>query len=251
MLVQADCREALINGNRFFSLTLCIFFINMIESVDQKLIEWAGTLLGGTEISLGAPTQEDADVVGIYLMDILPSSPARGTRRAPLQVMLRYLVTTGAQNPLNAHKMLGRLLFAAMEHPEYEVELAPVSARVWAAFGIMPRPSFMICLPLRFERPDLTKHKVSAPIEIRRSPLSSMHGVVVGPENIPLGNAHVELPACNLVTCTDSNGRFAFDVVPALPPVKQLHIRARGQEMVRSIEQTDINQGELRIHFDL
>lgn len=223
----------------------------MIENIDQKLMEWAGALISGIEVSLGAPEEKDGEAVGMYLMDILPSSPAHGKRRAPLQVMLRYLITTCAKKPLDAHEMLGRLLFAAMEHPEYEVELGPVSAHVWAAFGIVPRPSFMICLPLRFERPDLTKHKVSAPLQIRRSPLSTLQGVVVGPESTPLSNACVSLPTHNLVAYTDSHGRFGFDIIPTLPPGTQLHIRARGQEMVRSVEQIETNQGELLIRFDL
>ncbi|WP_373500505.1 hypothetical protein [Desulfococcus sp.] len=222
----------------------------MIEGVDEKLVEWVGGLLGDVEISLGAPEEKSADAVGIYLMDILPSSPAHVTRRAPLQVMLRYLFTAWAEKPRDAHNMLSTLLFAAMEHPEYEVDLEEVPAQVWRAFGVRPRPSFKIRLPLRVERTDRTAHRVGGPIELRRAPLSGMQGVVTGPGGIPIANAQVALPACRLAVVTDSRGRFAFDAVPALSSAMQVRVLARGREMVRPVEQKEMNAGELMIHFD-
>lgn len=223
----------------------------MIEHVDEKLVEWVGGLLGDIEISLGAPEERSTDGVGIYLMDLLPSSPAHLTRRAPLQVMLRYLFTAWAEKPLDAHRMLSTLLFSALAHPEFEVELEEVQAQVWRAFGVRPRPSFRIRLPLRVEREDLTSRRVSGPVELRRAPLSPLRGVVTGPEGVLVANARVALPSCSLSTVTDSRGRFAFDAVPALSSTMQVHVLARGREMVRALEQKEINEGELIIHFDL
>lgn len=224
----------------------------MIERIDRKLTEWVGDILGDVKVWLGAPEKKDTDTVGVYLTDILPSSPAHVTRRAPLQVMLCYLLTVWSEEPLEAHKMLSRLIFAAMEHPEFEVDLAEVPAQTWSAFGIKPRPSFKIRLPLRVERTDLTTHRVRGPMEIRRTSISAMEGIVIGPADQPIDNARISLPACKLITTTDSRGRFAFESVPLLSQgMLKLHVEARGREVVREIASTEMIEEKLIIHIDL
>jgi hypothetical protein len=52
-------------------------------------------------------------------------------------------------------------------------------------------------------------------------------------------------------TTTDSRGRFAFDTVPERDAPLELHITARGREMVRAVKPKEMNQGEVIIHFDL
>jgi len=225
----------------------------MIEKVDQRLSEWiANVLTEDIEVSLLPPGGTgDKKIVGLYLKDILPSAPTRGSRRPPLQVLLRYLVTCRAKNQAEAHKILGRLLFAAMEHPEYEVELEPVPAEDWTAFGTIPMPSFMLRLPIRFERPEEPVRLIRSPIEVNQSPLESMQGTVMGPQQTPLTNARVELSTHNLVTRTDIKGRFIFPAVPAKPAAKKIRIIARGRELFKEIDYTKIKQQPLIIHFDV
>jgi hypothetical protein len=225
----------------------------MIEDVDQRLIEWLGSVLAeDIEVSLLPPKDSgDKKIVGLYLKDILPSAPTRGARRPPLQVLLRYLVTSRAQNPAEAHNILGRLLFAAMEHPEYEVELEPVPAEVWKAFGTIPMPSFTLRLPLRFERPEEPVRLIRSPIEVNQSPLVSKQGTVMGPDETPLANARVELSTHNLVARTDSKGLFFFPAVPAQPAVKKVRILARGRELFKEVDFTKTKQEPLIIHFDV
>jgi hypothetical protein len=165
--------------------------------------------------------------------------------------LLRYLVTSWAENQAEAHNMLCQLLFAAMEHPEYEVELEPVPAEVWTAFGTIPMPSFMLCLPLRLERPEAPVRLIRSPIEVNQSPLASMEGTILGPEQTPLTNARVELSTHNLVTRTDIKGRFIFPAVPSEPAKKKLRMIARGRELFKEIDYTKIKQEPLIIHFDV
>ena len=225
----------------------------MIEKVDQRLSEWIGSVLpADIEVSLLPPRATgDKKLVGLYLKDILPSAPTRGTRRPPLQVLLRYLVTAWAKNQADAHNMLGQLLFAAMEHPEYEVELEPVRAEVWTAFGSIPMPSFMLRLPLRLERPEKPVRLIRSPIEVNQSPLASMEGTVMGPDETPLAHARVELSNHNLVTRTDIKGRFLFPAVPTQPAAKKVRIFARGRELSKEIDYEKIKQEPLIIHFDV
>ena len=82
--------------------------------------------------------------------------------------------------------MLGMLVFAAMEHTEFEVELAPIPAQLWQAFGVVPRPAFMFRLPLRMERPESNVKRVLAPLAIRYSRTTSISGVVMGSRDLPI-----------------------------------------------------------------
>lgn len=226
----------------------------MIEAIDQRLSEWVGSVLAeDIEVSLLPPARTgDKKIVGLYLKDILPSAPARGTRRPPLQVMLRYLVTAWSKSPEEAHQVLGRLLFAAMEHAEYEVDLEPIPAQVWTAFGTIPMPAFLLRLPLRVERPEKPAALIRSPIEVQQSPLGRMAGTVMGPEQIPLANARVELATHNLVARTDAKGRFSFPTVPTEPALKKVRIVARGRELFKEVDYKKINQEEpLIIHFDV
>ena len=225
----------------------------MIEKVDQRLSEWIGSVLtGNIKVSLLPPAGAgDKKVVGLYLKDILPSAPTRGTRRLPLQVMLRYLITASAKTQTDAHNMLGQLLFAAMEHPEYEVELEAIPPEVWTAFGTIPMPAFMLRLPLRLERPEESVRLIRSPIELHQSPMTSLEGTVLGPDDTPLTNARVELSTHHLVSRTDIKGRFIFPAVPTEPAQKKMRILARGRELSREIDYAKIKQEPLIIHFDV
>ena len=225
----------------------------MIEEIDQRLSEWIGSVLAeDIEVSLLPPAgMGEKKIVGLYLKDILPSAPTRGTRRPPLQVLLRYLVTAWAKNPKEAHRILGQLLFAAMEHTEYEVELEPIPAQVWQAFGTMPMPAFILCLPLRVERPEKPVRLIRSPIEVQQSPLASMEGTILGPDEIPLANARVELSTHNLVARTDRKGRFLFPAVPTEPALKKVRVIARGRELFKEVDCSKTKQEPLIIHFDV
>jgi hypothetical protein len=226
----------------------------MIEEVDQRLSDWITSVYSEEiEVSLRPPGKKmgDKKMVGLYLKDILPSAPHRGARRPPLQVSLRYLITAWAKSPQEAHQMLGQLLFAAMEHPGYEVELAPIPAEVWNAFGIVPMPAFMLRLPLRVERPEKPVQFIRSPIEIKKSSLASMGGTVIGPDEIPLTNARVELSTHNLVARTDIKGRFIFPAVPTQPAQKKVCITARGRKLFKEVDFTKVKQEPWIIYFDV
>lgn len=224
---------------------------DMIDDVDQRLKDWVGAVLSGTAVSMSPPVDQGVEpLVSLYLLDLHPSPPAKGPRRRPLQILLRYLVTTSAEHPEEAHSMLWTLIFAAMEEPGFEVDLEPVSAALWTAFGSLPRPAFMLRLPLRFARAQEDVKFVQAPIEMQHSPMVGMGGVLMGPNDIPIANARVELPAQHLATCTDAQGRFWFAAVPAKPAVKRFRVQARGRDFAVEAECKAGDQEPLIIHIN-
>ena len=84
--------------------------------------------------------------------------------------------------------------------------------------------------------------------EIRISGVTSLAGVVLGPKDIPIPHARVELPSANAVTYTGADGHFRFGAVPAAPRAKQLRIAAKGSELLVSKEPGD--NEFLVIHFN-
>jgi hypothetical protein len=84
--------------------------------------------------------------------------------------------------------------------------------------------------------------------QVRISAVTSLAGVVLGPKDVPIPRARVELPALNAVTYTDADGRFRFGAVPATPRTKQLRIVAKGSEQLVSPEPSE--NEPLVIHFN-
>lgn len=224
----------------------------MIDEIDQRLETWVHDTIEGAVVSLVAPREsEDKRAVGLYLMDILHSLPVGSSRRVPLQASLRYLVTTWSKSPQEAHHMLGMLVFAAMEHTEFEVELAPIPAQLWQAFGVVPRPAFMFRLPLRMERPESNVKRVLAPLAIRYSRTTSISGVVMGSRDLPIPDARVEFCSLGLATHTDTKGRFRFANVPVEPRARRLRVQAKGKELYLTLEQPSSEAVPIVIHFDV
>jgi hypothetical protein len=224
----------------------------MIDQIDRRLAAWIGGILDQVDVSLAPPeAAETARGVGLYLMELVQSPPARGTRRPPLMMTLRYLVTTKAAKPEDAHQMLGDLVVAALENPEFEVEQEPLPLALWTSLGIAPRPSFVLRVPFIHERPEKLAPLVRKPIVIKHLALRSLEGQILGPEDIPLMNARVELPALELFTTTDSKGRFHFSSVPAMPGARLLRVRAKGQEFSINTEQAGSEDDPLVIHLQL
>jgi len=223
----------------------------MIEETDRRLASWIGDILDQVNVSLALPGAMDAAKgVNLYLLELLQSPAARGTRRPPLLMTLRYLVTTQAPKVEDAHQMLGALVIAALENTEFEVEQEALPLSLWSALGIPPRPSFVLRVPFRHERAEKLAPPVRSVI-LKRLPLRSFGGQIVGPENIPIMNARVELPAFELFTNTDSKGRFYFSAIPASPGAKVLRVRAKGQEFSINTEQVSSDKDPLVIQLQL
>lgn len=224
----------------------------MASESDARLKDWVGSVIPGVELSLEAPgTKKTGRGVGLYLLELVQSPPPSTSKRPPLQVVLRYLVTAWSDKPEDAHQMLVELMFAAMENMDFQVELEPIPLAVWSAFGVPPRPSFLVRVPLRQERPLPPTKLVREPLKIQMSPAVGFHGLVLGPGDIPLSDCRVELPALNLSTRTDFRGRFHFPSVPSAGS-KQFLVKAKGFALPVSSEQNHPDsRTPLVIHFSL
>ena len=225
----------------------------MIEQIDGRLTAWVKSILNDITVTLSPPGQLPQDRgVSLYLLELVDAPPMRGgPKRPPLQLGLRYLVTTWATEPEAAHQALGKLIIAAMEQAEFEVELNPIPTTVWAAFGVPPQPGFLLRALLRVAPPEPNIPVVREPISISGSPMTQLNGVVLGPGDVPLARARVEFPALQLATQTDHKGQFRFTAVPTEPTTKQLRIKAKGKMLDTTVEQTGDRDDSLTIYFDV
>src|SRR5262249_53415698 len=130
----------------------------MIDGFDEQVKNWVLGVVEGAELWLGPPNgQRAGSGVGLYLLEVMKAAPPNINKRpAPLQLTLRYLITTWAEKAEEAHQQLVRPMLAAMENADYEVESEPPSTNVWTALGASPRPSFLLRVPFLYERPPVT-----------------------------------------------------------------------------------------------
>lgn len=224
----------------------------MIDEVDRRLRDWAATVVGKVPVSLAPPGRqgEEESVVGLYLLELAENPSPRTSGPQPLQVLLRYLVTASSPQPEEAHHLLGELLFAAMETSEMEVTLEPLPVALWQAFGVMPQPAFTVRVPLQKERKARPLRRVLEPLVMAASPMARLAGVVLGPGDLPLAGARVELPALSLSTRTDFRGHFFFDAVPRDAP-GMLRVQAHGRELSVMAEHPVDPESPLIVHLPL
>ena len=224
----------------------------MFDEADARLEAWTKGALDGVEVSLSPPSDSAAkNSVSLYLMDVIPTQPSRGVRLPPVQAVLRYLITTQAKDPKEAHRLLGELMVAAAEMPDFEMEKEPLPAQLWQSFGLRPRPAFILRVPFTYERKEKPVKMVRFPLTMQKAPLVPLQGKILSTGNIPLVGAKVELPFFKLYTVTDADGAFRFPAVPSEPKNKDLFIRVKGREFSISTKQADREGGKLVIQLPM
>jgi Pvc16 N-terminal domain len=224
---------------------------DVIQLTDEALKAWVQRVLGPIGMCLLSPSATcPRPGVGLYLMELVDNPPTRQNGPSPLQFGLRYLVTAWADDPEEEHRLLGELAFAALDDADLQVEFAPLPAATWAAFGIVPRPAFLLRVPIRRERPSPPPKLVRAPLVIQSTPMVSLFGKVLAPGDVPLFGVTVELPALELTEHTDAKGLFHFSPIPEEPRSKLLHLRRNGRELQVTVDQPTSEAEPVVIQFD-
>lgn len=207
----------------------------MMESVDGNLRDWAKSVAKGADVVLEAPRADDEKTtIRLHLLQVQTAVPTSLGYPRSLELRLNYLVTVGAANTESAHRVFGELLTAALGASQYAVELRELDAQFWIAFGVTPRPAFIIKCPyvVAREQPSVTLIR-HAP-EYRLSPAAVLSGVVKSKEDLPVARARVELPEVSAVTHTDEKGQFQFGAVPPRSGPRAIKVTVKGTERLYS-----------------
>jgi hypothetical protein len=220
----------------------------VIQEIDEQLESWVEQVLPRAEVAFDeiASARAEADVC-LHLLELEHLPTPRGESRPSLQVRLSYLVTTGGQDPKEAHKRLGELLFAALADPSYEVRFESLSGSFWSAAKTAPRAAFVLSVPLRHPVDITPAELVREPLVVDGSAISSLSGIVLGPGDVPIPDAFIEIPSLALSTRTDRRGQFRFMAVPGGPGKHQLRVRAKTGEFPFSVDSSTRDEVALRI----
>jgi hypothetical protein len=218
----------------------------VIDEIDQQLSSWVEDVLPGVSVTLDGPAGATDDV-GLYLFEMADLPPARGEERPPLQVRLGYLVTTSGADVTLAHSRLGKLLFAALTHPDWDVRYPGDIAEFWNAVGQPPRAGFILTVPLRQPVEAKPPPPVTGPLSVQGAGLRVMEGLVLGPGDVPISDAFIEIPSLALTTRSDTRGRFRFAAVPATPTKQQLRVRAKAREFPFTVDSSKPSPFVLRL----
>src|SRR5690554_1792093 len=113
----------------------------MIQETDQFLIDW---IKGVTGITARVITPEDTlqgNITSLCLLEATPTLPSRNMSPGVMQIRLTYLITIYHELETEAHRQLGELLFALMEHANLEPIMQPIPFNIWLSLGIKPHPA--------------------------------------------------------------------------------------------------------------
>ena len=226
----------------------------MFDQADQYLKEWIGSILPGTRIDLAAPQENSTGQgVNLYLLDLQSKPPDHESTQKSWQIGLIYLVSTWAEEPEAAHRLLGDLAFAALEEGEFEVEFGSLPVETWAGYRLMHRPYFLLKMAVHKPRQAPAPKYVTQPLSVKETEITRLYGLAVGPGDVPISGAQVTIPALRQVRYTDTNGRFTFPLVPGGPNFRTLQIKFKGQvlEVIPNSNQPNSEKTPLVIRFDL
>ena len=223
----------------------------MADRPDDRVKTWVASVVEGVDVTLDPPTaQHSGQGIGLYLLDLMQSSSISTVKPPPLQLTLRYLVTAWAEQSKMPINFSLRLFFAAMENTDFDVERNPPPVELWRAFGVKPRPAFLLRSPLLLERPKNTAKLVRQPVKVQVISCVAFYGRVLGPGDTPLSNCLVQIPALGLSTSSDRQGRFTFRSLPS-SGMTRLVIKARGHELsVNSDQAFPDSTSPMVIRFD-
>lgn len=224
----------------------------MIDTIDRELERWVENVLGAGLVSFALPDPTaTGSGVSLYLLDLGHRPPARGAPQPHLDLTLRYLVTSWGPDPAENHKRLADLMFAAASTADYEIEPGSPPLELWMALRVPPRPAFVLRAPMRRPLPVRRAPLVRRPISLEISPAGALMGQCVGPGEVPLSGALIELPALNVATRTDHDGRFVFASVPRDSPHLMVRATAKGKTVTVEAGARPPDAEPLVIAFDM
>lgn len=224
----------------------------MIDEIDLRLKEWIATVIDSNfQISFEHPGKLDnKPTVSVYLYSLDNSMPTSVAREIPLQITLSYLLTVKSENQMESHQTLGKLLFAAKEQADFEVEFPALPTGYWQSFGTVPLPYFTIRLLLVKARNAEQVPRIIEPPRVDIGTLSNIEGIILGPNNIPISAAKITLEHTKTVSYTDNNGCFSIATNSASLKIFNCKIDAKGKQFSISVPVQKKQHKPITIHLD-
>jgi len=224
----------------------------MIDEIDFRLKKWIATVIDSNfQISFNHPGKmDDKPTVSVYLFNLDNSMPTSVAREIPFQVNLSYLLTVQSENLMESHQTLGKLLFAAKEQTDFEVDFHSLPSEYWQSFGTVPLPYFIIRLQLIKVRNEEQVPRIQKPPRIDIGNLTNLGGIVLGSNNIPISAAKITLDHSKTISYTDKNGCFLIATDLTSQKSFNCKIDAKGKQFLISIPFAETQHEPITIHLD-
>jgi hypothetical protein len=209
-----------------------------IGDAEGRLLEqWIRPTLGDAQVGFddAGPAADATGAglrVGLRLLDVLPSPTPRGHETPPLRLQARYAVTVSGGKTGESRAALADLAFAALGSELLELERATPPVDYWRALALPPRPALVVRLLLVRVGARTRAPLVRVPLSPRWSGLRPLDGmVVIGPDNVGVAGALIELDGQGLATYSDHRGAFHFAAVPDEPAIRTIIVQAKGRRL--------------------
>jgi hypothetical protein len=204
----------------------------VFQQTSELLVKWASDTVGEKIARLAPPPRAPKGRgVGLHLLDLEPLPPPHGARQQRLHVRLRYLVTAWAESAADAQRLLGALTFAAMQHPDLEIDRTPPPLALWQALSVPPQPCLLVRCQAWTDVPARPVAIVTKPV-FETSVARHLAGRVIAASGAPVADATIEAPEYRLEAKTSARGEFELPALPDAPRVRLVVRSRRGEEIV-------------------
>ena len=223
----------------------------MLDQVDGDVLAWAEALADPGAVRLGLPAGEAPDS-GLYLhlFDFRQDSQEHAPRQSTWRFVSRYLVSACSEDARESHRLLAHALIHAIESDRFEVERESPSLALWQALRVPARPAFVLAAPWSHQREKPQGPLVRRPLQMDWGELQPLSGSVLGPSDVPIMLARVEIPHTGLSAATDWRGRFHFPSV-LRSDAMVLQVSAKGQRVRTSLKDATDAEGHVVIRMDI
>jgi hypothetical protein len=206
-----------------------------LDVVEARLVTgWIKPAAGDVAVVFGPleaePLLEGTPEIHLTLLGISPAPQARALSRQPQSLLMfaRYLVTVRAPSRAEADRLIVALGFAALDRGTPEIERDGGGPDLWLALRAAARPALVVRAMLERSRVLKRVPLVRRPLVTEYAPSRRVGGRIVGPGDIPIAGARIEVVSAGLTTYSDHRGEFILAGVPTGPPDPTLSIAAKG-----------------------
>jgi hypothetical protein len=214
-----------------------------LDLIESRLVtNWIKPTVGDIAVEFGPvearPLLEGTAGVHLTFLGITPAAPPRSMTRQPpsLLMLARYLVTASAPAQAQADRLIVALGFAALDRRSPELERDGPAPDLWLALGVIARPALLIRAVLERRRVIRQAPLVRQPAIVEYAPRRKVAGRVVGPGEVPITGARIEVLSAGLTAYSDHRGEFTLTGVPLGPPAPTLVVTAKGVRLTLPAE---------------
>lgn len=224
----------------------------MIDEIDLRLKDWIASVIDSNfQVSFEHPGKmENKPTVSVYLYSLDNSMPTSIAREISFQITLSYLLTVQSENQMESHQTLGKLLFAANERTDFEVEFPDLPTGYWQSFGTEPLPYFIIRLLFVKARKAEQVPRIIEPPHIDIDTLTNIEGIVLGVNNQPITAAKITVDHTKTVTYTDRKGCFLIAADSKSLEKFNCKIDTQGKQFSISLPIQKTQHKPITIHLD-